>query len=141
VLLEAPPLSVQLHLPGQLKPKASPGAASARHKNRRNSTPGVPEWVLTKTMSRLCEPCLSRHGAAQECLATHETEGGLPICVFCMDGEPCLHDRKVVASQRRLHLNQTMEENNMQQQGHEPGDQVTTAVPTTVAKKICRTPG
>jgi hypothetical protein len=33
-----------------------------------------------------------------------------------------------------------MEENNMQQQGHEPGVQVAAAVPTTVAKKICRTP-
>jgi hypothetical protein len=92
-------------------------------------------------MSRLCEPCLDRHGAAQECLATHETEGGLPVCVFCLDGEPCLHDRKVIASQKRLSTNQTMEEKNMQQQGHEQSVQVAAAVPTTVAKKICRTPG
>jgi hypothetical protein len=91
-------------------------------------------------MSRLCEPCLNRHGAAQECVATHEADGGLPICVFCLDLEPCLHDRKVIASQRRLYANQTMEETNMQPQGHEPGDQVTTAVAASATKKICRAP-
>jgi hypothetical protein len=93
-------------------------------------------------MNRFCEPCLLRHGAAQECVATHEAEDGLPICVFCLDGEePCLHDQKVIASQKRLHANQTMEEKPMQQQGHEPGVQVVAAVPTTATKKICRTPG
>lgn len=92
-------------------------------------------------MSSFCEPCLTRHGAAQECLATHEAEDGSPICVFCLDGEPCLHDRKAIASQKRLSANQTMEENNMQQHGHEPGDQVTTAVAASATKKICRTPG
>jgi hypothetical protein len=34
-----------------------------------------------------------------------------------------------------------MEEKSMQQQGHEQGVQVAAAVPTTVAKKICRAPG
>ena len=91
----------------------------------------------TKTMSRLCQPCLDRHGAAQECVATHETEKGLPLCVFCLDGEPCLHDRKVIASQKRLSANQTTEGENM----HEQGDQLTTAVAATATKKICRTPG
>jgi hypothetical protein len=92
-------------------------------------------------MSRLCEPCLTRHGAAQECVATHETESGLPACVFCLDGEPCLHDRKIIASQKRSHTNQTMEEKHMQQQGHEQGVQVLAAAPPTATKKICRVPG
>jgi hypothetical protein len=92
--------------------------------------------------SRFCQPCLDRHGAAQECVATHETEDGLPICVFCLDGEePCPYDRKVIASQKRLTANQPMEENNMEQQGHEQGAQVATAVAATATKKICRTPG
>jgi len=91
---------------------------------------------------RFCEPCLSRHGAAQECcLATHEAEDGSAICIWCLDGEKCPYDRKVIASQKRSNANQTMEERHMQQQGHEPGVQVTAAVPTTVTKKICRTPG
>jgi hypothetical protein len=93
-------------------------------------------------MSRFCEPCRQRHGAAQECVATHDAEDGSAICVFCLDGEPCLHDRKVVASQKRLHANQTMEETNMQQQQqqYEQGDQATGVAPTAI-KKICRTPG
>jgi hypothetical protein len=93
-------------------------------------------------MSRLCEPCLKRHGAAQECLATHEAEDGSAVCVFCLDGEPCLHDKKVIASEKRLHANQTMEEKHMQQQGHEQGDQVKAApaVPRAT-KKFCRIPG
>ena len=112
----------------------------AQHKNR-----VIPRVLCqngpTKTMSRLCQPCLDRHGAAQECLATHETEDGTPVCVFCLDGEPCLHDRKVIVSQKRLHANQTLEEKNMQQQGHEQGVQVAATVPTSATKKICRTPG
>src|ERR1700722_5902225 len=97
-------------------------------------------------MSRFCEPCLNRHGAAQECLATHDAEDGSAICVFCLDGEPCLHDRKTIASQKRLHANQTTEEKHMQQQGHEPGDKATaavptTVVPTTVTRRICRIAG
>jgi hypothetical protein len=95
---------------------------------------------LTKTMSRLCEPCLRRHGAAQECVATHEAEDWSAICVFCLDGEPCLHDRKAIASQKRLNAKQSIKEKNMEQ--HEQGHQVTAATAIAPAtKKVCRTPG
>src|SRR6267154_5324945 len=34
-----------------------------------------------------CSRCLGLHGVG--CTATHETEAGLPSCVFCLDGVPC----------------------------------------------------
>jgi hypothetical protein len=134
------PLFARVNAYHHWKPKASPGCGECPAQKSKEFHACCARMGLKKTMSRLCEPCLLRHGAAQECPATQEAEDGSPICVFCLDGEPCLHDRKVIASQKRLSANQTMEEKHMLQQGHEPGDQVTAVAPTAT-KKICRVPG
>src|ERR1700687_4898830 len=47
-----------------------------------------------------CSRCLGLHGVG--CTATHETEAGLPSCVFCLDGVPCpvVHRRERSARQK-----------------------------------------
>src|SRR5216684_4238529 len=47
-----------------------------------------------------CSRCLVLHGVG--CTATHETEAGLPSCVFCLDGVPCpvVRRRERVAKQK-----------------------------------------
>lgn len=54
----------------------------------------------------VCVPCKKKHGGAATCYA-HAIVDGKGICVFCEDGEPCMHEQRQAKAAKNLQIVKT----------------------------------
>lgn len=55
----------------------------------------------------VCVPCKVKHGGAATCYA-HTIIDGKAICVFCEDGEPCMHEQRQARAAKNPHVIKTV---------------------------------